>query len=321
VKFSAVVRHGLRKEGQGLADFVSNGSATGSITRFLSLDKCLPQRDYLQIISVPTYHTGPLVLEYDEEWLAITRVTHPFLNLGYQPKPLPLDKGIASDLDVLSTLDRLISALGSRSIPQNFEITAVPYDPSSEQSGHVPVPNDIINPQMTSLLAMLGLEDLFHSIPADSGTFMGGDVEVDDVDDDPATSGPSNSSVNPEVIDIDIDLEDEGGDAPTASVEPLQVFWDVTPVAKRKEMAGSQPVSLSKRNQAIGSTDETALNVASSPPVLPLDNTANSPSVARPPHTPGFIDDGEGDGVFSTSMLPTPGRPVQKLSLPPPKFS
>lgn len=39
VKFPAVVRHGEPREGQGIPDSELRG-----ITRFLSLDKCLPRR-------------------------------------------------------------------------------------------------------------------------------------------------------------------------------------------------------------------------------------------------------------------------------------
>jgi lariat debranching enzyme len=50
VKFSAVVRH---------AD--PNNHKPVSLTKFLALDKCLPHRDYMQIIDVPTSHSGMFV--------------------------------------------------------------------------------------------------------------------------------------------------------------------------------------------------------------------------------------------------------------------
>ena len=73
VKFAAMVRHG-----------------DGSATRFLALDKCLPRRDFLQLISIarpradapeggaaPSF--APKVFEYDDEWLAIVKRTHALL--------------------------------------------------------------------------------------------------------------------------------------------------------------------------------------------------------------------------------------------------
>lgn len=57
VKFAALVDH-----------------PSGAATRFLALDKCLPRREYLQIVDLPEKKPGPLA--YDEEWLAIVRASH-----------------------------------------------------------------------------------------------------------------------------------------------------------------------------------------------------------------------------------------------------
>lgn len=55
-KYAAVVQHG----------------ESGSLTKFLALDKCLPGRKFLQIVEIES-GPGPHEIQYDEEWLAITR--------------------------------------------------------------------------------------------------------------------------------------------------------------------------------------------------------------------------------------------------------
>ncbi|KAI3916911.1 hypothetical protein MKW98_014372 [Papaver atlanticum] len=55
-KFAALVQHG----------------ESGPVTKFLALDKCLPGRKFLQIVDIPS-DPGPYEIQYDEEWLAITR--------------------------------------------------------------------------------------------------------------------------------------------------------------------------------------------------------------------------------------------------------
>nr|CAD1832843.1 unnamed protein product [Ananas comosus var. bracteatus] len=55
-KFPAVIQHGK----------------DGPITKFLALDKCLHGRRFLQIIDIES-DPGPYEIQYDEEWLAITK--------------------------------------------------------------------------------------------------------------------------------------------------------------------------------------------------------------------------------------------------------
>ncbi|KAI0261773.1 Metallo-dependent phosphatase-like protein [Gloeopeniophorella convolvens] len=53
-------------------------------TRFLALDKCLPRRQFLEIVDIPAPNEPPdggaPALAYDTEWLAITRAFQPYLS-------------------------------------------------------------------------------------------------------------------------------------------------------------------------------------------------------------------------------------------------
>jgi lariat debranching enzyme len=57
-------------------------------TNFLALDKCLPNREYLECIDLPDVDATDARLEYDPEWLAITKALNPWLSVDY-PQTLP----------------------------------------------------------------------------------------------------------------------------------------------------------------------------------------------------------------------------------------
>ncbi|KAI9452676.1 lariat debranching enzyme, C-terminal domain-containing protein [Russula earlei] len=70
-------------------------------TRFLALDKCLPRRQFLEVVDIPAQQGEagspsegasqhpPVVLSYDPEWLAITRAFQPYLSRGRKQETYP----------------------------------------------------------------------------------------------------------------------------------------------------------------------------------------------------------------------------------------
>ncbi|XP_036188357.1 lariat debranching enzyme isoform X5 [Myotis myotis] len=99
VKFAALMQHQAKDEGE-----------TAKATKFLALDKCLPHRDFLQVIEIDHDPSAPDYLEYDIEWLAILRATNNLINVTARLWNMPENNGLHTrsvqkgDVDMLKEL-------------------------------------------------------------------------------------------------------------------------------------------------------------------------------------------------------------------------
>jgi lariat debranching enzyme len=136
-----------------LVNFEENKS-----TKFLALDKCLPNRDFLQILTLPVVKTQePKVLKYDLEWLSILRsmdyidsMTYGFVHIPNSEQTDIRSNFNPTDEEKDSTMKLFPNGL---EILDNFLITAVAYPETSS-------PNEgIESPQTKAFCETLGIKN------------------------------------------------------------------------------------------------------------------------------------------------------------------
>ncbi|KAK2058381.1 DBR1-domain-containing protein [Colletotrichum caudatum] len=149
---------------------------TNRQVNFLALDKCLPGRHFLQLLEARPHNVPPadqppparpFRLQYDPEWLAITRVFHASLAIGdpsAQPSP---DLGEERYAPLIDTERRwveenVVARDGGLDVPLNFAVTAPPHAEGEPES--VPhQPFEYTNPQTSAFCELLGLRNLWDA--------------------------------------------------------------------------------------------------------------------------------------------------------------
>ncbi|KDP33487.1 hypothetical protein JCGZ_07058 [Jatropha curcas] len=168
-KFAALVQHG----------------ESGPVTKFLALDKCLPGRKFLQIIDVES-EPAPYEIQYDEEWLAITRKFNPIFPLTFKNANFG-----STQLEIQECRDWVRSRLQSRGAkPFEFAQTVPSFvcTQSGSKNAFVDCPR---NPQTVSLMQLLELPYLLDSVSESrESTFtpaplIGGGSSVEDSEEIP----------------------------------------------------------------------------------------------------------------------------------------
>jgi len=176
-----------------------SGSRAGH-TRFLALDKCLPGRNFLQVVDIPDRSAGPIT--WDEEWLAIVKATHHAMPVRHHPPPLPrVPPGGASVAEphiaaVRDALQRASSSVVGATAA--FTPTVQAHDPRQARSRRgAPPSHTPRNPQTLALLDLLQLEYVLdgqaHMLPPPP----------------PLPQQPTAAVPNAEEVDLPIDGEED----------------------------------------------------------------------------------------------------------------
>lgn len=170
---------------------------TNTHTRFLALSKCEPGRQFLHVCdlhpvdakhleeyppsSEPSTSTSTdnadkeftprYTLQYDPEWLAITRAFHPSLTIGDRSAQLPQDEGEAAYAELITKerawVGEHVVAQKKLDVPHNFVQTAPAITPDGDpklRELHSNVqPVEYTNPQTTAFCELLGISNLWDA--------------------------------------------------------------------------------------------------------------------------------------------------------------
>jgi len=122
-----------RQEGDG------GGSGEKQTTRFLALDKCLPHRDFLQLLDIEmeSHDSSTDTFSYDPQWLAITKTFHPYLSTTFKQNDLPSEDDLqtycpgvlaANRSQINENLKWVNENIKDLTVPKNFEPVAPIHD-------------------------------------------------------------------------------------------------------------------------------------------------------------------------------------------------
>lgn len=225
VKFAALMQHQVKDNEQ-----------TSKSTKFLALDKCLPHRDFLQVIEIEHEPGAPDELEYDVEWLSVLRATNDLTNVTERLWNMPENNGLHTRWDYSATEETMKEVLEKLNhnlkVPSNFCMTAPCYEPGKPQTQVQLVHR--ISPQTTEFCARLGVTDINVRLQNAKEEQFCGDFEEQGNAESESGEEPSEyntdtsalSSFNPDEIMLDEEEEDEESivsvhsDMNTPSVEP-----------------------------------------------------------------------------------------------------
>ncbi|EJD06143.1 DBR1-domain-containing protein, partial [Fomitiporia mediterranea MF3/22] len=133
-------------------------------TKFLALDKCLPRRQFLEVVDVPCADSPETPrLMFDPEWLAITRAFHPYLSIERLQPRLP-DTAEAKER-VKQELEWVTRNISDRDVHDCQVFWPTAPGPGSEGPNRNRQPPWFTNLQTEAFCDMLQLENKVNPVP------------------------------------------------------------------------------------------------------------------------------------------------------------
>ncbi|KIO15449.1 hypothetical protein M407DRAFT_34976 [Tulasnella calospora MUT 4182] len=152
VKFEATFKH------EGSATSTDQPRLGARETKFLALDQCLPNRDYLEIIDFPApLNNDPPKFTFDAEWLGIVRATHQYFSRTKRQKSFPADNVLRRliEKDIRWVKENVGESKDVTEV-QAFTATSPGPDPAF-RGRNFPRPTSYTNPQTVAFCEMLGI--------------------------------------------------------------------------------------------------------------------------------------------------------------------
>ncbi|XP_060114162.1 lariat debranching enzyme [Heteronotia binoei] len=205
VKFAAVMQHKADSSEQ-----------QPKATKFLALDKCLPKRDFLQIVEIEHNPSASDTLEYDPEWIAVLKATNNLISVSPNTWNMPENNGLHARWDYSVTEEDtkavLDEANNNLQVPQNFSATSSNGNKSQQRVA----PVHRINPQTTEFCARFGLVDINNRIQQVREEILAqrGDEEEEEEEEEEVDSTGEASDYNTDVSGL------------TASINPDEIILD-----------------------------------------------------------------------------------------------
>ncbi|KAB0792623.1 hypothetical protein PPYR_14582 [Photinus pyralis] len=241
------------------------------VTKFLSLDKCLPQKRFLQFVDVPHGPDSKIELKYDLEWLTILSLTNHLVSVKSGINYMPSCTGTSTRWEFnpseaeKSAVYRKFSE--NLVIPHNFTKTAKGHveGPLQRKFSHQPRPK--LNPQTTLFCKTLNVDDpmvLLGALDETDGRLESGDS---------ADSTDSEGSTDSEVEDDAVIYETFISTMPTKFKLPkpkveqpdLSAMTNTSPVPNEPDSIAvendsstpSHPKKFKGRNASLYETEDT----------------------------------------------------------------